>query len=130
MTEMGADNAMMPMNEPGMMEAMETRAEEVAQRLSLMSNAKRLLILCTLGDKEMSVGALQASLGIGQSSLSQHLGKLRQAEILSTRRDGQMIFYRISDMQTVSIMASLYETFCKPNKEAAIAETLGADEAA
>lgn len=119
---MDTGNAVIPMDGPEMMEAIEGRAEEVAHRLSLMANAKRLLILCTLGDKEMSVGALQDSLGISQSSLSQHLSRLRQAEILATRRDGQMIFYRIDDMQTMSIMASLYETFCKPDEQAGTAE--------
>lgn len=119
---MDIGNAVIAMDGSEMMEAIEGRAEEVAHRLSLMANAKRLLILCTLGDKEMSVGALQASLGISQSSLSQHLSRLRQAEILSTRRDGQMIFYRINDMQTMSIMAALYETFCKPVEQTGIAE--------
>ncbi|WP_245155805.1 ArsR/SmtB family transcription factor, partial [Paracoccus ravus] len=50
---------------------LEERAEYVAGRLSLVANPKRLLILCELVKGEMSVGALQARIGLSQSALSQ-----------------------------------------------------------
>ena len=94
--------------------ALEKRADHVAGRLSLLSNARRLLILCQLADGEMSVGALQSSLGLSQSALSQHLSKLRTAGMVATRREAQTIHYRIAEAEVQALMAALYETFCKP----------------
>jgi len=86
----------------------------VAQRLSLLSNPKRLLILCRLAQGEAPVGALQQAVGLGQSALSQHLAKLRAAGVVATRREGQTIHYRIADPDTERLMAALYDTFCRP----------------
>ncbi|WP_375688024.1 ArsR/SmtB family transcription factor [Pseudooceanicola sp. LIPI14-2-Ac024] len=91
---------------------LEERADYVAERLALMANAKRLLILCELAKGERSVGSLQAAVGISQSALSQHLAKLRDAEMVTTRREGQTIHYSLGDPQIESMMAALYETFC------------------
>ena len=95
-------------------DALEARAEDVAARLALIANPKRLLVLCALTEGELSVGALQGAVGISQSSLSQHLAKLREGRVVSTRREAQTIYYRLSDPQTQNLMAALYETFCKP----------------
>lgn len=95
--------------------ALESRADAVAERLGLMANPTRLLVLCALGDKELSVGALQDRLGISQSALSQHLAKLRAGGVVSTRREAQTIYYRVSDDQVKEMMAALYTTFCRPD---------------
>ncbi|UXU74314.1 MULTISPECIES: ArsR/SmtB family transcription factor [unclassified Paracoccus (in: a-proteobacteria)] len=94
--------------------ALQQRAEEVAARLGLVANAKRLLILCELTQGERSVGALQQAVGLSQSALSQHLAKLREANVVATRREGQTIYYRISDPHIETLMAALYEAFCRP----------------
>lgn len=93
---------------------LEDRADHVAARLALVSNAKRLLILCKLAEGERSVGALQAAVGLSQSALSQHLAKLRDAGMVATRREGQTIYYRICDPDLDVLMAALYDAFCKP----------------
>jgi ArsR family transcriptional regulator len=77
--------------------ALEERAEHVSARLALVANPKRLLILCELATGEKSVGALQAKVGLGQSALSQHLARLREAGVVTTRREAQTIHYRIGD---------------------------------
>ena len=92
--------------------ALEEKAEYVAGRLALLANAKRLLVLCTLAQGEASVGEIQRAIGMGQSALSQHLAKLREAGIVATRRDGQTIYYRLDDPETAAMLDSLYETFC------------------
>lgn len=91
---------------------LEERADHVAERLSMMANAKRLLILCELVKGERSVGTLQASIGLSQSALSQHLAKLREAGMVTTRREGQTIHYSIGDPEIEGMMAALYDTFC------------------
>lgn len=93
--------------------ALQERADHVAGRLALLANAKRLLILCELAKGERSVGTLQAAVGLGQSALSQHLARLREAGMVDTRRESQTIFYRISDPDLEVLMAALYEAFCK-----------------
>ena len=93
--------------------SLQARAGHVAARLALLANAKRLLILCELAKGERSVGALQQAVGLGQSALSQHLSKLREAGMVDTRREGQTIFYRISDPELEVLMMALYEVFCK-----------------
>lgn len=94
-------------------QALQERADHVAGRLALVANAKRLLILCQLAQGERSVGALQQAVGLGQSALSQHLAKLREAGMVDTRRESQTIHYRISDPDIATLMAALYEAFCK-----------------
>ena len=93
--------------------ALQERADHVAGRLALVANAKRLLILCELTKGERSVSALQQAVGLSQSALSQHLAKLREAQMVDTRRESQTIFYRISDPDLEVLMAALYEAFCK-----------------
>lgn len=94
---------------------LQQRADHVAGRLALVANAKRLLILCELAKGERSVGTLQQAVGLGQSALSQHLAKLREAGMVDTRRESQTIYYRISDPDLEVLMAALYEAFCKDN---------------
>lgn len=93
--------------------ALEERAAYVAERLSLVANPKRLLILCELVKGETSVGALQARVGLSQSALSQHLARLREAAMVATRREAQTIYYRIADPELEVLMAALYEAFCR-----------------
>lgn len=93
--------------------ALQDRADHVAGRLALVANARRLLILCELAKGERSVGALQQAAGLGQSALSQHLARLREAGMVDTRRESQTIFYRISDPDLELLMAALYDVFCK-----------------
>ncbi|MFG6082544.1 ArsR/SmtB family transcription factor [Paracoccus litorisediminis] len=92
--------------------ALEGRAEFVAERLSMLANAKRLLILCELAKGEMSVGALQTRVGLSQSALSQHLARLREAGMVATRREAQTVYYRIDDPRLEQLMAALYDAYC------------------
>lgn len=95
------------------MTALEDRAGYVADKLALVANAKRLQILCELATGEKSVGALQAAVGLGQSALSQHLARLRDAGTVATRREAQTIYYRIADPEIEVLMAALYDAFCR-----------------
>ena len=92
---------------------LQERAEDVAARLALIANARRLLILCELAKGERSVGALQRAVGLSQSALSQHLARLREAGMVDTRREGQTIHYRLCDPDLEILMDALYEAFCR-----------------
>lgn len=92
--------------------SLDAQAERAAARLGLLANPKRLLILCRLAEGEASVTELQAVTGLRQSALSQHLARLREAAVVSTRREGQSIHYSLADDEMRALMAALYEVFC------------------
>ena len=77
-----------------------------------MSNKHRLMILCRLAEGETQAGVLAALSGLSQSALSQHLAKMREAGLVSTRRDAQMIYYRLSSPQAEAVLTTLYKIYC------------------
>ncbi len=93
-------------------EAMKNGADLASELLKSLSNRHRLLILCRLSDGEHSVGQLAEFLGIRDSTVSQHLALLRRDRIISGRRDGQTIWYRIDSEPARAIVKTLYESFC------------------
>lgn len=96
---------------------LEPRADEAAELLAAMANPKRLLILCNLLDEELSVGELSHRVGLGQSPLSQHLSKLRAMKLVATRRDGQMVLYRLASRSVAEVLTTLHGIYCAPNGE-------------
>jgi len=62
-----------------------------------LANPKRLEIIDKLRVGELSVTALVEALEISQSNLSQHLSVMRQRGIVTTRREGLNVFYRLSN---------------------------------
>lgn len=92
----------------------EASAGQAAKLLRAMSNERRLMILCQLGDGELSVGQIQPLVGLSQSALSQHLAILREQGVVGTRREGQTIFYHLADEAAAKVVATLAEIFCPP----------------
>lgn len=93
---------------------LEAKAEEAAALLSSMANAKRLLVLCQLVEKERSVGELAEMVGLSQSALSQHLAKMRLQGLVETRREGQTIHYRLASGEVRLLLETLHGLFCGP----------------
>lgn len=91
---------------------MRGNASNAADLLKAMSNENRLLILCHLGEKEMSVNELNNFVDLSQSSLSQHLARLRKDELVKTRRESQTIFYSIANPSVVKLIGFLHSEFC------------------
>ena len=96
--------------------AMRNAATDASELLKALSNRHRLLILCQLIDGEKSVGQLADFLGVRDSTASQHLALLRRDRIISGRRDGQTIWYRISSQPAQEIMQVLYGAYCAGSK--------------
>ena len=95
-------------------EALQAKAEEASRLLAAMANAKRLLVLCNLLEGEKSVGQLTEIVGLSQGALSQHLAKMRAHDLVTTRRDAQTIYYRLSSEEVRAILETLYRLFCAP----------------
>jgi len=92
---------------------MRKNAENSASFLKLLANPTRLLVLCNLIEGERCVGDLEKDLDISQSALSQHLSKMRDEGIVKADKQGQHVFYSISDLNVVEILNVLYDLFCK-----------------
>ncbi len=87
-------------------------AEAATRQLKALANVNRLMILCILCEEELSVTELNDKLDISQSALSQHLAKLRDDEIVSTRRESQTIYYSIADGVAKDIIQVLHDFYC------------------
>jgi len=68
----------------------------------VMANAKRLEILNTIRDREANVNELSKILGTRKSNTSQHLMYLRYLGLVTTRRQGKNVFYKITDPEIVT----------------------------
>lgn len=91
---------------------MQQNADEAVAVLKGLASRNRLLLLCQLVEGERSVGELAQTLGLAQSVVSQHLSLLRREGVVIGRRDGQSIFYRISDLRVRKLMSTMFALFC------------------
>lgn len=62
-----------------------------------LADPKRLCVLESLASGELSVGDLSSLVGCQIPNMSQHLAVLRSAGLVTSRRDGSTIFYRLAD---------------------------------
>lgn len=94
------------------LEEMKASAERACELMKVLANPDRLLILCQLSQQEMCVSELEQCLGIVQPTLSQQLSVLRNANLVTTRRDGKNIFYEMQSGPALAVINTLYEHFC------------------
>ncbi|MCA1787467.1 MAG: metalloregulator ArsR/SmtB family transcription factor, partial [Desulfobacteraceae bacterium] len=76
----------------------------------------RLMVLCRLMEGECPVSTLNQAIPLSQSALSQHLAGLRQAGLVDTRRESQVIYYRLKSAAVSGILETLYRIYCNPKK--------------
>ena len=88
-------------------------ARDAAALLKALGNDQRLMILCNLLDGPLSVSDLNARVPLSQSALSQHLGVLRDAGIVTTERESQTIRYSLPAGPATKIIGVLYKEFCE-----------------
>lgn len=95
------------------LELMEENVETASQLLKAIGSPTRLMLLCALADGEKSVSELTDALGQRQALVSQHLARLRQEGLVTTRREAQSVFYMIADETAEEIIKILYARFCE-----------------
>jgi len=86
--------------------------DRASRSLKAMSHPLRLKILCTLGDREVSVQDIVENVGTSQSNISQHLAILRDKGILASRKDANRVYYRVGDPRTLKLIGMMREVFC------------------
>jgi DNA-binding transcriptional ArsR family regulator len=83
-----------------------------------LAHPTRIAILESLGDGELSAGALNEKLGIEQANLSQHLSVLRAKQIVSNRKAGNQVFYSVRDPIITKVLSLMRTYFHAHLKEA------------
>jgi len=86
--------------------------DRASRSLKAMSHPLRLKILCTLGDREISVQDIVEHVGTSQSNISQHLAILRDKGILASRKDANRVYYRVGDERTLRLISMMRDVFC------------------
>ncbi len=81
----------------------------IAEKLKVIAHAHRLCIVKTLIEFPCNVSKIQDCLSISQSSVSQHLAKLRAAGIVEGNRMGSEVCYKVVDAAVISIMDCLFD---------------------
>lgn len=79
-------------------------SELKAEMFRALSHPARIRILETLANGERSVGELQPEIGIELSHLSQQLGVLRHAGLVTSRKKGQSVLYSVKDPLTTELL--------------------------
>jgi ArsR family transcriptional regulator, virulence genes transcriptional regulator len=97
---------------------MEPRMGEAAKLMEMLSQPVRLRILCILLDGEQSVLKLADMAGLSQPAMSHHLRKLRDADLVNTRRDAQTIYYSLKGEEVAAVLEVLHGLYCSPSGEA------------
>lgn len=99
------------------MSLIKANAGRASEFLKALANPDRLLLLCQLSQGERCVSELAEQTGVRQPTLSQQLTVLRNEGLVSTRREGKQIYYRIDDADALAVMQILYARFCACEKE-------------
>jgi DNA-binding transcriptional ArsR family regulator len=86
-----------------------------ANALKAMAHPLRWKILCSLGDKELSVGEIVDRTGTSQSNISQHLEQLRNKNIVVARKEANRIYYRIRNDQLLDLIGIMRDVLCPAN---------------
>ncbi|MEV4490072.1 metalloregulator ArsR/SmtB family transcription factor [Micromonospora coxensis] len=83
--------------------------EAATQMLQMLADPTRLRLMALLGEGEHDVTALVAAVGTARPAVSQHLGKLRLAGLVSVRRDGRRALYRTRDGHVRRLVAEVLQ---------------------
>jgi ArsR family transcriptional regulator len=100
------------MHNPDELMSHDADIERASRSLKAMSHPLRLKILCTLGDREVSVQEIVDAVGTSQSNISQHLAILRDKGILQSRKDANRVYYRVGDARTLRLIGMMQDVFC------------------
>lgn len=83
--------------------------DQIARVGRALSSGKRLELLDLLAQGERDVASLAEAAGLGVTTTSAHLQTLRQANLVTTRRDGTRIHYRLAGEDVADLYARLRE---------------------
>ena len=94
------------------------QARRASDLLKALAHESRLVILCLLTEGERSVSELERATRLPQAAVSQQLARLRFERLVTSRRDGRIVYYAIASEEVARIVRTLYELFCTPADKA------------
>lgn len=85
---------------------------ELAEILKALAHPQRLCIVKTLCEKDqLNVGDMQHCLDEAQSTVSQHVARLKAAKMITGRRDGTNVYYSLSDERVKNLIQAVIHEF-------------------
>lgn len=90
---------------------MSANASQATRIMKALSNETRLMLLCALIDGEKSVNQLAELVDMQLPAVSQHLAKLRDSGLVSSRRDAQTVLYRSNQGVALSVVQTLRDYY-------------------
>lgn len=81
--------------------------KKLAQFIKILGDASRLSIIRAVGTQALSVTEIIKDTGLSQTLVSFHLRNLREAGIVTTRRDGPFIYYSLASQKLMDILGDL-----------------------
>ena len=87
----------------------EDKLTELSDLFKLFGDKTRIKILYSLFESEMCVCAISELLDMSQSAISHQLKVLRDGNLITNRRDGKTIYYRLADDHVRTIIGQGYE---------------------
>jgi len=91
-------------------------AERMAETLKAVGHPVRLQIVALLEEEEMCVGDIVSALGAKPAITSQQLNMLKDKRVLTCRRDGAKVYYRIDNPHIIQLLHCIYEHCPKQNQ--------------
>lgn len=85
------------------------KAQRMAEFLGFLADPNRLRILSILAEQEMCVGDLATAVGMNESAVSHQLRTLRTIRLVSSRKQGRHVFYRLQDDHVFSFYQAVVE---------------------
>ncbi|MHB1484969.1 MAG: ArsR/SmtB family transcription factor [Saccharofermentanales bacterium] len=86
------------------------KIEKQADLLKVIAHPVRLCIVCgLLNEPDCNVSKIQGCLGMPQSTVSQHLAKLKSAGIIRGKRNGPEICYKVVNEEVIKIVKCLVD---------------------
>lgn len=85
------------------MQELDAVFDVVASYFSVMAEPTRLKIMHAICQDEKSVNNIVEELGATQTNVSRHLGLMYRAGVVTKRKDGNQVFYRIADPAMIEI---------------------------
>ena len=76
-----------------------TKAQKQAEFCGILGNSRRIQIVWTLGNRELTVSEIAEEIKASMQNTSQHLRLMKNKGLLISRRDGREIYYRIADSE-------------------------------
>lgn len=83
----------------------EEQVDLAVEVFRMLADATRVRLLWLMRDGEVSVRGLTEGVGKPQALVSQHLGKLRMARLVTTRREGSHVYYRLANDHVSQLIA-------------------------